>query len=307
MENNHLKVLNIAVGRSDIDWRKYATIFRQLAAQHPTRFAWCTSIDPPDFRSPDYGKRAVAQLERDFANGAVACKIGKNIGMLVQHPDGRYVQVDDPVFEPIFRWLADHGHPLIAHIAEPMACWQPLDEKNPYRHYYSKHPEWHMYGRTDRPHHRDMIAARDRVIERHPTLRFIGAHLGSLEYDVSQLAERFDKYPNFAVDTSGRARIGDLGRQDRELVRGFFIKYQDRLMFGSDRSARGQLTMTPEQLAVSHAALTDALQLGWDYYATEKTVDVNGQACQGLALPKEVLAKLFGENAKRWFPRLGDG
>ncbi len=161
-----------------------------------------------------------------------------------------------------------------------------------------------MYGRTDRPHHSDIIAARDRVIERHPTLRIVGAHLGSLEYDVDQLAKRFDKYPNFAVDTAGRARIGDLGRQDRDKVRAFFIKYQDRIMFGTDRSAYGQLKMNPRELKDSFAELTDALQLGWDYYAAEKTVITNDRPCRGLALPDEVLKKLFADNAKRWFPDL---
>ena len=210
--------------------------------------------------------------------------------------------MDDPLFYPIYTWLAANTHTLVAHIAEPIACWHPLDENNPYRSYYSSHPQWHMYGRTDRPHHSDIIAARDRVIERYPSLRVVGAHLGSLEYDVDELAKRFEKYANFAVDTSGQARIGDLGRQDREKVRDFFIKYQDRIMFGSDRSTGGQLEMTDRELKNSLAVLQDALQLGWDYYATDKQMVVKNQPCQGLALPEKVLKKLFGENAKRWYP-----
>ena len=304
MAANRIKLMNIAVGRTDRDWRAYADLFGRLAAEHPDRFAWCTSITPPDFMTPAYSQRVIRQLETDFANAAVACKIGKNIGMRVQKPDGQYVQIDDPIFTPVFAWLASNGHTLVAHIAEPIACWQPLDANNPYRHYYSKHPEWHMHGRTDRPDHATMVAARDRVIERHPTLRVIGAHLGSLEYDVAELAKRFDKYPNFAVDTSGRARIGDLGRQERDKVREFFIRYQDRIMFGSDRSARGQLAMKPDQLEESLKKLTDALELGWAYYATDKVVTVNGQACHGVALPQDVLLKIFSTNAEQWFPRL---
>jgi predicted TIM-barrel fold metal-dependent hydrolase len=95
-----------------------------------------------------------------------------------------------------------------------------------------------------------------------------------------------------------------LGRQEREKVREFFIRYQDRIMFGSDRSAMGQLTMKPDELEESLQKLTDALQLGWDYYATDKVVIVNGQACHGLALPQEVLLKIFSTNAERWFPGL---
>ena len=75
-------------------------------------------------------------------------------------------------------------------------------------------------------------------------------------------------------------------------------------MFGTDRSASGQLKMNPRELKDSFAELTDALQLGWDYYATETIVVINDQPCRGLALPDEVLKKLFADNAKRWFSDL---
>jgi len=76
------------------------------------------------------------------------------------------------------------------------------------------------------------VAARDRMLQRHPALRVVGCHLGSLEYDVDELAKRLDKYPNLAVDLS--ARIVHLQIQPRGKVRAFLVKYQDRLLYGTD-------------------------------------------------------------------------
>jgi hypothetical protein len=309
MADNNVKLLDIAVAGQDESWRSRAEGYRRLAKQHPDQYGWCTGFTLPDFSAPDfsaapYTARVLRQLEKDFADNAVACKLWKSVGMSIQRPNGRFLQMDDPIFDPVYDWLASHGHTLLVHMADPMACWQPLNENNMHRQYYEKHPEWHMYGRTDRPHHSEILAARDRVIERYPALRVVGAHLGSLEQAIDELARRFDRYPNFAVDTSGNSRIADLGHQDRENVRAFFIKYQDRLMFGTDRSTQGQLKMNPRELEQSLAVLQSALQTGWDYYATDKMVSVNKSPCQGLALPEGVLKKLFCRNAQQWYPGL---
>lgn len=309
MADHEVKLLNIGVAVQSDRWRGRAEVYRRLAQQHPARYAWCTSFTQPDFLQPAFADRAyvdrvLRQFEADFSAGALGCKLWKSLGMSIQRPDGRYVQMDDPLFEPIYAWLEAHRRTLLIHIADPLSAWLPLDARNTHRSYYENHPEWHMHGKKDRPHHSKIIAARDRVIARHPQLRVVGAHLGSLEYDVNALAKRFDQYPNFAADTSGTGRIGDLGLQDRDRVRAFFIRYQDRLMFGTDRSATGQLQMAPRELGHSLTLLRNALQIGWDFYATDRTVTLSGRPCRGLALPETVLKKLFFENAQKWYPGL---
>ena len=163
-----------------------------------------------------------------------------------------------------------------------------------------------MYDKPEKPHHSTIMAARDNVIERYPKMRFVGAHFGCMEYDVDEQAKRFDKYPNFAVDTSGWTRIIDLSFQDPTRVRDFFIKYQDRLMFGTDRSIKGKghLEMSDEDVAASMWAMINAIKTGWDYYATDKTVDIKGYKIKGISLPVDVLEKLFRTNAKKWYPGL---
>ncbi len=290
------KLLNIGGGER-------GELYCRLAKQHPDRYSWCTSFELEGFEEPGYAEKIIEGLQRDFANGAVAFKVFKRVGMALQDAEGKYVQMDNPIFEPIFSWLEAEEHTLLVHVAEPMGCWQPPEPSNHYADYYSKHPDYYMYGRTDRPGHDEILEARDRVIERHPKLRVVGAHFGSLEYDVAVLAKRLDKYPNFAVDTSGPARIIDLGKQDRDKVRAFIIEYADRIMFGSDRSIRkSQLEMSDEELAQSLSALKTALQWGRDYYCTDKTVTIRGFDCPGLALPNDVQEKIFGTSAKAWYP-----
>ncbi len=300
LEQLDLKMLNNCVASGPPDkWRAQREIYRRMAREHPGRYAWCTTIDLPDF-TPDYAERAIAELAQDFRDGSVACKFWKNIGMEVRKPDGSFLMIDDPLFDPIYAYLVREGKPALMHIAEPLACWQPLAEGNPHYSYYSQHPEWHMYYKPDYPSHAEIIAARDRMLARWPKLRVIGAHLGSLEWDVSEIAKRLDAYPNFAVDTS--ARVRDLAYQDAATVRAFFLAYSDRILFGTDvviRDAFSEMDAETRQRQVQRLRDTYAAEMA--YYEREEAT-LRGQPYPGLGLPERVLRQLYLDNAVAWYP-----
>jgi predicted TIM-barrel fold metal-dependent hydrolase len=221
--------------------------------------------------------------------------------MELRTPSGEFLMVDDPLFDPVFQYLARNGVPTLMHLGEPLACWQPLDESRPHYGYYSRHPEWHMYTKPDHPSHQAIIAARDRMLARHPKLRVVGAHLGSLEYDVAEIAARLDAYPNFAVDTS--ARLNDLAIQDPDTVRQFFLAYSDRLLFGTDMVAREAFSGLPEAEQAQQLARFEAVhQREFAYYETEGPVSVANREVRGLGLPADVLDRLYYENAASWYP-----
>src|SRR5690606_29788376 len=138
-----------------------------------------------------------AALDETFEDGAVMTKIWKEIGLELKSPSGEFVLPDDPLFDPIYAHLARPGKPLLAHLAEPLEAWLPLDTAGVHYSYYSRNPEWHLYQRPEFPSHAALIASRDRIMEKHPDLVVIGAHLGSLEHDVDEVAARLDRYPNF--------------------------------------------------------------------------------------------------------------
>lgn len=305
LERLDMQAVSICVASANNKWREAEKpLFQGQARACPQRFAWITSFDLPDGDAPgdDYVQRVIAGLEADFADRAIGCKVWKNLGMELQDRRGRYLMVDDPLFEPIFDHLARTGRSLVMHIGEPKACWEPLQPGTPHYGYYSEHPKWHMHGRTDMPTHEALMAARDRLVERHPDLRCIGAHYGSLEYDVNEVARRFDRYPNFAVDTS--ARLGDMAFQDRQRVREFFIQYQDRILWGSDEIVNVNPAATAEQRRQGLADLEATYELEWQFFATDQDLVVQGRPCRGLGLPPAVLTKLFHDNACRWYPDL---
>lgn len=297
-----MQLLNICFVQSpDIPWRPQAEHYRALAHAHPGRFAWCTSIDLPRFADPTYTDSVIRQLEQDFADGAVACKVWKNVGMEYLRPDGSYLLIDDPIFEPIFEAIAASGRTLLLHIAEPLACWQPLDPTSPHYNYYHQNPQWHMFNRPDMPSHATLIAARDHVMEKHPSLRVVGAHLGSLEYDVDEVAARLNQYPNFAVDIS--ARLGDLARQPTAKVAAFFDRYQDRILFGTDVVMRTPpSTLPPEERAAALAPLADTYCTHFAYFDGTAEVNVRGYTARGLGLSPVILDRFYATNAQQWYP-----
>jgi predicted TIM-barrel fold metal-dependent hydrolase len=306
LERHDLKLFNVCVAHSGDPWRVWRKACQSLTDQYPERYAWCTTFDLPDFgrvndMRTDYAERVIAELEQDFANGAIACKVWKNVGMEIRKPSGEFLMVDDPLFDPIFEYLARSGRPALMHLGEPLACWQPLDENRPHYGYYSQHPEWHMYTKSEYPSHKQIIDARDRMLAKHPEMRVVGAHLGSLEYDVAEIATRLDRYPNFAVDTS--ARMNDLAIQDPETVRQFLIAYPDRVLFGTDIVARQALSSLSDTERKEWLTRIEAkYQQEFAYYETEDTFTVANREVRGLGLPADVLDRLYHHNAATWYP-----
>ena len=185
-----------------------------------------------------------------------------------------------------------------------MAFFQPLDEHNERREELRRHPEWH-FGTPDFPAHDELLAQRNRVIERHPDTTFIGAHLGNYPEDLAYVADCLDRYPNFHVDTS--ARIGEIGRHPADAVRAFFVKYQDRILFGSDLVLGWDVFDDRQQRDM--AALESFYDEHWRFFETgDRQIPYPNFPIQGdwkvdgVDLPEKVLEKLYFENARRLLP-----
>jgi len=298
-------------GRLDSNWARWTrpwttSAWAFLTARcglAPERLFWCTSFDLPTFDEAEYADRVIAQIDADVAAGAVACKVWKSIGMEVRKPDGAFLMIDDPLFGPIFEHLRRIELPLLMHIGEPLACWRPLVDDNPHYGYYRRNPQWHMYDKPAYPSHERIIAARDRMIERNPKLRIIGAHFGSLEYDVAEIARRLDRYPNFAVDSS--ARLHDLTYQDRETVRQFFLDYPDRVLFGTDLVHREPVSRMSDAERAEHLErIAERYASDFRYYESDATMTLRGREVRGLGLPDAVLRRFCHDNAVAWYPGL---
>ena len=259
------------------------------------RAVLCTTFSPYEFEQPGFARRANAQLDADFAAGAIAVKIYKVMGMEMKSKDGKYVLPDDPAFDPIYAHIAARGRTVVAHLAEPDSCWQPPNPASPDYDYYQQTPQEYAYAHPEWPSKAAILAARDHLLAKHPKLRVVGAHLGSMETDVNEMAGRFDRYPNFAVDTA--ARVPYFMLQPRDKVRAFLIKYQDRVLYATD------LVINPKDDTAQALAKWNATYANdWKFFSTDQMVDYMGHRYQGLALPAPVLRRIFHDNAVHWLP-----
>jgi predicted TIM-barrel fold metal-dependent hydrolase len=297
----NLRVINVSVPGTDGHLDFMHRFNAALVKAHPDLFSWASTFDPTTRNEPDYGARTAKALDATFAQGAVMVKIWKEVGIDLKRPDGSFMLPDDPILDPVYVHLASRRKPLLAHLAEPREAWLPLDPKGVHYGYYSRNPKWHLYGRPEFPSHARLMDARDHILAKHPDLVVIGAHIGSLEHDVDEVAKRLDKYPNFHVEVSARTR--DLTRQPPARVRAFFVKYQDRILYGVDRSWTPH--RTPDRKASDAGRQKFATDLeaqyrrDWAYYAGTGSIAYGDDTVEALGLPKDVLEKFYWRNAER--------
>ena len=300
-KKDRFRFVNIATFNADPEQMKlrHRGAFAQLES-HPDRVAVASSFPMDGWDDPGWTRKTIQYLDQTFARGAVAVKVWKNLGMESRDAHGKVIMVDDPKLDPIFAHLAAKGIRLIGHLGEPKECWMPLEKMVLHRGYFSSHPEYHMYLHPEMPSYEDQIRARDHVLEKHPDLVFCAAHLASLEWSVDEMARFLDRFPKAVMETAARmAHFQYQSNRDRAKVRNFLIKYQDRVLYGTDI---GVNPGTDPQRAIKNAR--DRWRSDWHYLATDKVIRVRrfDEPVKGLALPKPVVEKIFRLNAERFLP-----
>ena len=270
--------------------------------EDPEIFAYTTAFTLEGWDEPDWADKVIAKLAKDFENGALGVKVWKNIGMVEKDKDGNLIMLDDPKFDPIFQFIKDQNKVLLSHAGEPKNCWLPLEEMtvNNDREYFSNHPEFHMYNYPDMPSYEDQIVARNNMLGKNKEITFVAVHLASLEWSVDEIANFLDKYSNASVDLAERiSHLQVQSQKDRDKVRDFMIKYQDRIVYGTDFSETDDTDPVSLRAKMQKVWLND-----WKYLNTDDTMEVSqlNTAFKGLKLPKTVVDKIYHTNADKIFP-----
>ncbi len=243
-----------------------------------------------DCQRPDFARRVAKQLADARQKGASGLKFFKQFGLGYRDADGQLLRIDDRRWDPIWQACGQLGIPVIMHSADPVAFFDPIDERNERYEELSRHPDWSFYG-DDFPSHTELLSSRNRVIERHPRTQFIGAHVANFPEDLATVGQWLDRYPNLNIEIA--SRIGELGRKPYS-TREFLIKYADRVMFGTDgpkpeprmRLYFRFLETKDEYFPYSEQAFPP--QGFWNIY--------------GVGLPDPVLKKIYFQNACRIIP-----
>jgi hypothetical protein len=262
--------------------------------------------------------------------GAQGVKVWKDLGMYARDDKGKLIKADDSRLDPFWARCGELGLPVLIHTADEKEYWQPLTFNS--FHYGLRAEIDQHYHNPNMPPWEELIRQRDAILRKHRKTTFIGAHMGSLSFDLQRLGETFDKYPNFSVDTAARQRI--LGRLNPNAVHDFFVKYQDRILFGTDDvvlsagrkpGVSGNISVYPRDdpnwLCVAphdtQAVRRWADRAAFDYsqylqyFETDRLdlFDPNRSAggwlrIPGIKLPQKVLEKVYHANAELRIPGL---
>ncbi len=260
--------------------------FKQAA---PERFQVFGGVDWSRWEQEQnrFGEQAAKRLEAQVRRGAQGLKIWKQLGLQVKDHNGRLVAIDDERLVPLWETAAGLGIPVLIHIADPVAFFDPVDETNERYEELLRHPDWSFCG-PQYPPFTTLMAQFERLVARHPRTTFIGAHVGCYAENLGWVSRMLDDYPHFYIDIS--ARIAELGRQPY-CARRFFLRHPDRILFGADVPPR------PDWYRLFYRFLETE-----DEYFNYDLNEIPSQGrwrIYGLHLPDEVLEQVYYRNAQR--------
>ena len=280
----------------------------EMVQQHPGQLTTCTVPTYARLNEPGYAQWQAEELARAKEQGAIGLKITKTLGLYLReggfqdsereaNQQGPLVKIDDPRFDPMWDAAGRLGFPVFIHVADPDAFFIPTNRFNERWEELGNHPDWSFYGQ-DFPPKSELLAARNRVIEKHPNTTFIGLHVANRPENLDEVSSWLDTYPNLHVEIG--ARLGELGRQPRR-ARKFFEDYVDRVMFGTDASPNGtsvpQQDLEPEMFRCYFRFL-ETVDEYFDY-SPAPTPPQGRWKIYGIGLPDEILKKVYHDNAAR--------
>lgn len=278
------------------------------------RFTLFTNLDWSLCEQGGYAERMVEDLVRAKALGARGLKIPKILGLGAKGPNGKLLSIDDSSLDAVFEKAGELGMPVAIHSGDPQAFWQEPNAQNERYEELQAHPSWSFFAphqRGEIPSWQGLFEGFVRRVARHPKTIFIGVHFGNAPEDPDLVAKVLDTYPNLMIDTA--ARLPAIGRRDQnhspEKMRAFFLKYQDRVVFGSD-TAVGR---APDALMFGSTGKDPPTEgdgdrffdATWRYFETTDTdipspTPIQGRwTLAGVGLPRAVLEKIYYRNAVR--------
>ncbi len=265
-------------------------MLKNVNENYPNRFAVFANVDFSGVGTPGWGAKAAKQLEADVKAGAKGLKIYKSLGLRHKDVNGKRIAIDDPRLNPVWAMCGQLGIPVLIHAADPKSFWDPLDSKNE-RWLELKTKPRRKRSATNPAPWQQIIDEQHRMFKNHPKTKFINAHMGWYANDLKRLGELLDEMPNMSVGIG--AIIAELGRQPKQ-AKAFFIRYQDRILFGKD-------SWKPEEFPTYFRVLETADEY-FPYYKKYHAF----WAMYGLDLPDDVLRKVYYKNALNLIPGLDE-
>ncbi|MCK6580806.1 MAG: amidohydrolase family protein [Anaerolineae bacterium] len=264
-----------------------------IKAHAPERFRVFGGVDWSKWaeQGDDFGQWAAERFRQQAARGADGLKIWKPFGLHIRDQHDVLVAIDDPRLDPLWATAGELNLPVLIHVADPVAFFDPLDATNERFEELNAHPDW-QFPSPPYPPFMTIMTDFHNLVARHSRTTFIGAHVGCYSENLGWVGQMLDDCPNFYVDIS--ARISELGRQPYT-ARRFFLHYADRILFGIDAGA----DLDTYRIYYRFLETDDEY---FNYGAGAIPGQGRWQIC-GLSLPDDVLEKVYFRNAERLLTR----
>ena len=269
-----------------------------IFSAHSDRFElWC-GFDYTGYDRPGFGDEAVKELVRCFNNGASGVgELGdKGRGLYYCQPEAWGMHPDDPRLDPLFDKCIELGLPLNIHFGDDIWMYENKDIHND-----GLMSGWTFAidssmreGMGTFIGREGMIGIMENTLKRHPENTIIACHFGNLTYDLNQLSELLDTYPNLYIDNSAKyAEIATIPRFAAE----FYRQYQDRILFGTDWVPTAEMN----RIAFRILETLDEHFYAIGYFGLPLSIGYHWPM-NGLGLEEEVLRKVYRNNALKLLP-----
>jgi predicted TIM-barrel fold metal-dependent hydrolase len=269
------------------------------------RILVCSNVNWAHVSAPDFGKSMAEDLKRAAALGAVCLKIPKALGLRGVVPgEQRPLPVDDARLAPLWETAGQLAMPVFIHVGDPKAFWQPVTPENERYEELRLNPEW-SFADPRHPTRDALLTQFENLLRNHPGTTFVGVHFGNDPEDLDATDNRLNRFPNLFIDTA--ARVPEIGRNAPAKLRAFFIRHQDRIMFGSDfgMTLSGMMLGAP---GGTQPTVEDALRffaVHWRFFEGTDQGMAHPTPIQGRwtvnapGLPPDVLRRFYMGNAER--------
>jgi len=282
---------------------------RIMETLYPGRFVQYMCLDYAGWDQPDFSERAVKQIDEGYRLGAAGFKEFKRLGLYLRDGQGKLIKVDDRRLDPMWERCGELNMPVSIHVADPKAFWLPYNERNERWKELKDHRSW-WFGDTNKfPPWKELLESLNRVIARHPKTTFVCVHFGNNAEELDWVDQSLSRYPNMMADLA--ARIPEIGRHDPEKVRRLFIKYQDRILFGTDFQVYNRLILgsSGNEPPPTDADAEVFFAKEWRWLETRDRDWPHMTPIQGdwtissIGLPPAVLRKIYFDNARKLLVR----
>ncbi len=275
-------VLNTAIMHCSWIGRPFEEVV-ELYAPYKDRFRFWCCFDYSDM-SPEGIEEACALLER-YHNELGAVGVGelgdKGEGDTYARPvEGKDIHIDDPRIKPLIAKAGELKMPISIHIAEPYWMYLPMDNMNDG---LLNAVNWHV-DTTNCYGYDKLMETFENAVRENPGTIFIACHYLNMNHDLPRLGAMLDKYPNMYIDIS--ARVAESAHTPRT-TRDFLIKYQDRVLFGTDNGMDTEMYRNIFRVLETNDE---------HFYMPESAYH---WSLSGFGLPDEVLKKIYHDNAER--------